>query len=172
MAIESSIERNGRASRPGGGVDDTVDHQRRAFQLVLRTVADADFKAMRFEKDIVEVSLAHLTGEKEKFETLKESVIEVLGELPLSINTVEREEQLIRQAQTNNYWATITEGKLDELIQKLSPMMKYREAIIPLSPAKFNLKDFVSEKEYVEFGPEHQALSVAKYGPVNPLTFS
>ena len=52
---------------------------------LLRTVSDVDFKAMRFEKDIVEVSLAHLAGETEKFETLKESIIEEIGELPLSI---------------------------------------------------------------------------------------
>jgi len=118
---------------------------------------------MRFEKDIVEVSLASLKAENEKFETLKESIIEELGELPLSINIVAREEQLIRQAQTNNFWATITEEKFDELIQKLSPLMKFREAIIPLAPAKFNFKDLVSEKEFIEFGPEHQALSIAKY---------
>jgi type I restriction enzyme R subunit len=32
-----------------------------------------------------------------------------------------------------------------------------------LAPAKFNLKDIVAEKEFVEFGPQHEALSVAKY---------
>jgi type I restriction enzyme R subunit len=130
---------------------------------LLRTVSDVDFKAMRFEKDIVEVSLAHLAGETEKFETLKESIIEEIGELPLSINIVAREQELIRQAQSNHYWANITEDKFDELIQKLSPLMKFREAVIPLAPAKFNLKDFVSEKEFIEFGPQHEALSVAKY---------
>jgi type I restriction enzyme, R subunit len=137
---------------------------------LLRTVSDVDFKAMRFEKDIVEVSLAHLAGETEpdrpeggKFETLKESIIEEIGELPLSINIVAREQELIRQAQTNHYWATINEDKFEELIQRLSPLMKYREAVIPLAPAKFNLKDIVSKKEFIEFGPQHEALSVAKY---------
>lgn len=130
---------------------------------LLRTVSDVDFKAMRFEKDIVEVSLAHLAGKTEKFDALKDSIIEEIGELPLSVNIVEREAALIRLAQTGNYWATITEEKLDELIQKLSPMMKYRESVISLSPAKFNLKDVVVEKEFVEFGPQHEALSVAKY---------
>ena len=130
---------------------------------LLRTVSDVDFKAMRFEKDIVEVSLAHLTGETEKFETLKESIIEEIGELPLSINIVVREQELIRQAQSNHYWATINEDKFEELIQKLSPLMKFREAVIPLAPAKFNLKDIVAEKEFIEFGPQHEALSVAKY---------
>ena len=130
---------------------------------LMRTVSDVDFKAMRFEKDIVEVSLAHLVGEKEKFETLKESIIEEIGELPLSINIVAREEELIRQSQTNHYWATITEDKLDELIQKLSPLMKFRESVISLPPATFNFRDIVAEKEFIEFGPQHEALSVAKY---------
>lgn len=130
---------------------------------LLRTISDVDFKAMRFEKDIVEVSLAHLAGETEKFETLKESIIEEIGELPLSINIVAREQELIRQAQSNHFWATINEDKFEELILKLSPLMKFREAVIPLAPAKFNLKDIVAEKEFVEFGPQHEALSVAKY---------
>ncbi|MBK5194456.1 MAG: DEAD/DEAH box helicase family protein [Proteiniphilum sp.] len=142
---------------------DKMEFLEAVVKPLLRTVSDVDFKAMRFEKDIVEVSLAHLAGETDKFETLKESIIEEIGELPLSINIVAREQELIRQAQSNHYWATITEEKFDELIQKLSPLMKFREAVIPLAPAKFNLKDIVAEKEFVEFGPQHEALSVAKY---------
>ncbi|QOI98407.1 MAG: DEAD/DEAH box helicase family protein [Flammeovirgaceae bacterium] len=142
---------------------DKMEFLEAVVKPLLRTVSDVDFKAMRFEKDIVEVSLAHLAGETEKFETLKESIIEEIGELPLSINIVAREQELIRQAQNNHYWATINEDKFEELIQKLSPLMKFREAVIPLAPAKFNLKDIVAEKEFVEFGPQHEALSVAKY---------
>ncbi len=142
---------------------DKMEFLQAVVKPLLRTVSDVDFKAMRFEKDIVEVSLVHLAGETEKFETLKESIIEEIGELPLSINIVAREQELIRQAQSNHYWATINEDKFEELIQKLSPLMKFREAVIPLAPAKFNLKDIVAEKEFVEFGPQHEALSVAKY---------
>lgn len=142
---------------------DKMEFLEAVVKPLLRTVSDVDFKAMRFEKDIVEVSLAHLAGETEKFETLKESIIEEIGELPLSINIVAREQELIRQAQSNHYWSTINEDKFEELIQKLSPLMKFREAVIPLAPAKFNLKDIVAEKEFIEFGPQHEALSVAKY---------
>ncbi|MDA3942472.1 MAG: DEAD/DEAH box helicase family protein [Bacteroidetes bacterium] len=156
---------------------DKMEFLEAVVKPLLRTVSDIDFKAMRFEKDIVEVSLAHLAGETEpdrpsggKFETLKASIIEEIGELPLSINIVAREQDLIRQAQSNHYWATPAgsgagslEAKFDELIQKLSPLMKFREAVIPLAPAKFNLKDIVAEKEFVEFGPQHEALSVARY---------
>jgi len=126
---------------------DKIEFLKGVVKPLFRTVAGIDFKAMRFEKDIVEVSLSHLADEKDKFETLKESIIEIIGELPLSVNIVAKEKELIRQAQTNNFWATITEEKFDQLILKLSPMMKFREAIVPLLPAKFNFKDVVSEKE-------------------------
>ncbi len=42
--------------------------------------------------------------------------------------------------------------------------MKFRESlVIPLGPAKFNLKDLIHTKEFVEFGPQHEAISIAKY---------
>ena len=143
---------------------DKIEFLRTVVKPLLRTVSGVDFKAMRFEKDIVEVSLAHLTNEKAKFDTLKESIIEEISELPLTVNIVAKEEQLIRQSQTNNYWATITEQKFDELIAKLCPLMYFRESlVIPLSPAKFNLQDYLHTKEYVEFGPQHESLSIARY---------
>jgi type I restriction enzyme, R subunit len=143
---------------------DKIDFLRGVVKPLFRTVAGGDFKAMRFEKDIVEVSLAHLANEKDKFETLKESIIEEIGELPLSVNVVAREEQLIRSSQNNNFWATINEQKFDELIEKLCPLMYFRESlIVPLGPAKFNLQDTLHAKEYVDFGPNHESLSVAKY---------
>jgi type I restriction enzyme R subunit len=143
--------------------NDKIEFLKSIVKPLFRTVSDTDFKAMRFEKDIVEVSLAKLSDEKEKFETLKDSIVEEIAELPLSVNIVAKEEELIRQSQTNHYWSIISEENFDNLITKIAPLMKFREAIVPLGPAKFNFKDLVSEKEYVEFGPQHEALSIAKY---------
>jgi len=142
---------------------DKIEFLNMVVKPLMRTVSDVDFKAMRFEKDIVEVSLSYLAKEEAKFETLKESIVEEIGELPLSVNIVAKHEELIRQAQTNHFWSTITEEKFDELIIKLAPLMKYRETVVPLGPAKYNFKDIVAQKEWVEFGPQHEALSVAKY---------
>lgn len=140
-----------------------IEFLREVVKPLFRTVSEADFKAMRFEKDIVEVSLAHLASENEKFEALKDSIVEEISELPLAINHVAKEQELIRLAQTNNYWGTISEEKFDDLTLKISPLMKFAELIVPLGPAKFNFKDELFAKEYVEFGPQHEALSVAKY---------
>lgn len=141
-----------------------IEFLRTVVKPLLRTVSGVDYKAMRFEKDIVEVSLAQLSEDKDKFETLKDSIIEEIAELPLSVNTVAKEEKLIRAAQTNHFWVTLTEEKCDELIEKLCPLMYFRESFVaPLGPAKYNFKDLLHSKEYVEFGPEHESLSIAKY---------
>lgn len=144
--------------------DKKIDFLRTTVKPLLRTVSNTDFKAMRFEKDIVEVSLAHLSEEQDKFEAIKDSIIEEITKLPLSINTVALQEELIRKSQTNHFWATVTEEGFDQLIDKLSPLMKLIESfVVPLGPANYNLKDELYAKEFVEFGPQHEALSVAKY---------
>lgn len=143
---------------------DKIQFLRTVVKPLFRTVSDIDFKAMRFEKDMVEVSLAHLSVQKEKFETLKESIIEEISQLPLTVNIVAKAETIIKAAQTNHYWATINEDKFDELINKLCPLMKYRESLVmPITTAKFNFKDVVHSKEFVEFGPQHESVSISRY---------
>lgn len=118
--------------------EDKIEFLNRVVKPLFRTVCESDFKAMCFEKDIVEVSLEWMKCDNSpspkplpkddvitaKYETLKESIIEELGELPLSVNVVAKEEQLIRTAQTNHFWATISENKFDELIGKISLLKK------------------------------------------------
>ena len=99
-------------SAPSGRLGAAMEFLDAVVKPVFRTVADVDYKAMRFEKDIVEASLANLVEETEKFETLKDNIMEEIGELPLGVNIVAKEEPLIKQAQSNHFWATITEEKL------------------------------------------------------------
>ncbi len=68
--------------------DDKLEFLKMVVKPLMRTVSDVDFKAMRFEKDILEVSLAHLCEEKEKLEALKESIIEEISELPLTVSSI------------------------------------------------------------------------------------
>lgn len=141
-----------------------LDFLRSAIKPLFRTVSQTDFKAMRFQKDLLEASLAKLADENEKFETLKDHLVELIGELPVSVNVVAREEAIIKLAQTNNYWAKATDETFDDLAEKLSALMKYRDGIgQPLGPAQFDFADLLKTKEMVEFGPEHSTVSVSKY---------
>jgi type I restriction enzyme R subunit len=102
--------------------------------------------------------------EKEKFETLKDNLVEIIGELPLSVNIVAKEEELITKAQTNHFWSKIGDSDFDTLTEKLSPLMKYRDGKVNTTgPAALDLTDLVKTKETVEFGPEHESVSISRY---------
>lgn len=150
----------------------TLNHQRLEFlrseiKPLFRTASEADFKAMRFERDLLEYSLARLSEEKEKGETLKEGIVEQISELPLSVSFVKAEESLIRAAQSNHYWAKTDaselEDALDDLNSRLGPLMKFREQQTGPGPTHLDLKDEIHRKEMVEFGPQHESVSISRY---------
>lgn len=150
----------------------TLDHTgleflREEIKPLFRTVSEADFKAMRLERDLLEFSLAKLSGENEQADTLKEAIVEKIIDLPLSVSFVQAEESLIRRAQTNAHWSTADpvqrEDMLDELNQKLGPLMKFRESGTATETTHLNLKDELHRKEYVEFGPQNEAVSIIRY---------
>lgn len=146
-----------------------VDHQKIAFlrndiKPLFRTVSNADFKAMRFERDLLEFSLARLNQTQEKVELLQQAIIEKICLLPLNISFVQVEEPLIREAQRNYFWANITESALDNLNNKLGPLMKFSETNPSYSgPVYLNLQDSLHHKEWVEFGPQHESVSITRY---------
>lgn len=141
-----------------------IEFLRNNIKPLFRTISQTDFKAMRFEKDVLEISFAALAAEKRKYEVLKENLIEQISELPLTVNIVAKEASLIRKALTNHYWAKVTDDGLDELTEKLAPLMKFRDSLPQKAgPAKLDLRDLLKTKEMVEFGPEHEAIGIAKY---------
>ncbi len=150
----------------------SLNHQKLEFlrneiKPLFRTVSEADFKAMRFERDLLEYSLSRLSEEKEKAEAIKEGIVEQIRELPLSVHFVQAEENLIRAAQTNHYWAKTDiiqlEDALDELNTRLGPLMKFREQQTGPGPVNLDLTDVVHNKERVEFGPQHESVSISRY---------
>ena len=146
----------------------SLTHQKLEFlraeiKPLFRTVSEADFKAMRFERDLLEYSLAVLNEDKEQAETIKEAIIEQISELPLSVSFVKLEEALIRAAQTSHYWAKANEDAFDDMVAKLGPLMKFREQSFGQDQTHLDLADELHKKEWVEFGPQHEAVSVSRY---------
>ena len=150
----------------------SLDHHKLEFlraeiKPLFRTVSEADFKAMRFERDLLEYALAKLREEMDKAGTLKDGIVEQISQLPLSVKFVQAEEALIRAAQTNHYWvrsnAIEREDALDALNAKLGPLMKFREQTTGPGPVHLDLADGLYQKEWVEFGPQHEAVSINRY---------
>ncbi|MCB1581452.1 MAG: DEAD/DEAH box helicase family protein [Xanthomonadales bacterium] len=131
---------------------------------LFRTLSNVDFKAMRFERDVLEYTIAILSEDKERSETLKAAIIEQISELPLTIHYVKEHEELIKEAQSDQYWRDSDEASLDELVETLAPVMKFRDRNLWNSkPVYLNLTDTIHSKEMVAFGPEQEAVSISKY---------
>jgi len=140
-----------------------LEFLRAEIKPLFRTVSEADFKAMRFERDVLEYSLAVLNEDKDQAETLKEGIVEQISELPLSVSFVKQEETLIRAAQTNHYWSKADEDAFDDLVAKLGPLMKFRENNTGQEQTYLDLADELHKKEWVEFGPQHESVSITRY---------
>ena len=96
--------------------------------------------------------------------TLKAAIIEQISELPLTIHYVKEHEELIKEAQSDQYWRDSDEASLDELVETLAPVMKFRDRNLWNSkPVYLNLTDTIHSKEMVAFGPEQEAVSISKY---------
>ncbi len=129
---------------------------------IMRAQSGVDFKAMHFELDITELATAHLSNAKEKFQTLKDGVIEQISELPLSVNIVARQRELIERAQRPAFWIKLTVDDLDLLAEKLSPLMKYRQNDRE-KIKELDIQDLLTVKEYIVFGPEKERMATSKY---------
>ncbi|WP_438710733.1 type I restriction endonuclease subunit R [Aquimarina muelleri] len=131
---------------------------------IMRAISGLDFKAMRFEKDLVEASVLKLQDERVNYENLVELITSQLAELPLTIREVEKEKQLIQNASKTSFWASYSEEKEDELILKIAPLIRYRQAFSDGNDFTFlNLRDVTYTKKLIEFGPENEQVSISRY---------
>ena len=142
--------------------DEKLDYLRMHISPLMRVLSDADFKAMRFELDGIETQTARLAGDDERYKILKEIIIEKVSELPMTVNVVEREREWIEKVQSNHFWVTASDNDLDEMIERLAPLMKYRQTQ-KKPEKKLNIQDLLTVKETIEFGPQHERMTIDKY---------
>jgi len=129
---------------------------------ILRARSDADFKAMRFETEVVELGTALLAQNNEAFEAIKESILAQISELPLTVNLVAKKKDFIKEVQTPYWWATPTEEKLSALVERLAPLMRFRQKRRdPMM--KLDIEDLLTVKEWIEFGPDHERMTTSAY---------
>ena len=142
--------------------DEKFEYLRMHVSSLMRVLSEADFKEMRFRLDGIEAQTAKLAEDAERYDMLKETIMEKISELPLTVNVVERQKEWIEKVQSNHFWITATDDNLDEMIERLAPLMKFRQK--QLTPEKkLNIQDLLTVKEKIEFGPQHEHMSVDKY---------
>lgn len=145
---------------------DKKEYLQKEIAPLMRTRTGEDYKAMSFEIKVINYSIARLnTGEQQdkKITAIEEAIIEMVSDLPLTVNIVAREIDLIGDVLRYSYLQKADENGLDILIEKVAPLMKYREEGIKPDQESLNLRDITDEKKYIKFGPAHEQLTIKKY---------
>lgn len=141
---------------------DSVAYLRTTIAPILRARSGIEEKSMRFESQVVRLSSAMLSGEQSTVEGLQEKIVGQVAELPLTVNVVKKEEDLIREVLKPEWWSNPTDDQITSLVEKLAPLMKYRqrqrEGMVEL-----DLEDETILKDWVEFGPENERISTSAY---------
>lgn len=146
--------------------DDKKLYLEKEIAPLMRTRTGEDFKAMSFELKVLYYSIAKLEEQSDsdkKVKILEEVIIEMVSDLPLSVNIVAKEKELIDDILHNGYLVKSDEEALEVLIQRIAPLMKYREEGIKPDQDSLDLRDITSEKEYIKFGPAHERITIQKY---------
>jgi len=153
-------------------LDDTfwssLDEQKLYFlhskiEPLFKTMVGVDFKAMRFEKDVLLASLYKLQDDNDAYIKQSEKLIEQIAELPLSINIVANHEAVIKEALKPSFWQGATDEQLDGIAEELAPLMQYREIVTGDEQTRLNLVDIIKEKEFISFGAENESVSITAY---------
>ncbi len=143
-----------------GGTD--LGFLRGTVAPLLRAQSDAEFKALRFETDVVEFGTALLSGNRAAAEALQDSIVEQVAELPMGVNLVARERELIEAVQTPAWWAAVDDARLRQLVALLAPLMRFRqERRDPM--LSLNLADVTAVHQRITAGPDGRDMPIAAY---------
>jgi type I restriction enzyme R subunit len=159
QAVLARVRDDGFWSRLG---PDDMGFLRRTIAPILRAKSDADFKALRLETDVVELGTALLHGNREAADTLRDSIVDQVGELPLGVNLVARERELIEAVLTPAWWTAVDNAGLRRLVLRLAPLMRFRqERRDPV--LSLHLADITAVRERIATGPDGRDMPIAAY---------
>lgn len=130
---------------------------------LMRARTNEDFKAMSLELNVLQLGIARLEANEKKIETLEQVIVEKVSDLPLSVNTVAKQKETIEAVLNEGFIHKASDDQLQELFGKLSPLMRYREEGFKIDQEKLNLRDITAEKQYIDFGPANERVTVQKY---------
>jgi type I restriction enzyme R subunit len=145
-----------------------IEFLQKEIAPLMRTRSGEDYEAMYFELKVLLYSIAKIDEKQEK--KLRENllsrsakvIIEMVSDLPLNVNVVAKQKDLINSVLTGGYLQKAGEPELNNLVEKLGPLMKLRDPV-KQSQVSLDLQDVTHEKGYIKFGPEHERITVQKY---------
>lgn len=147
---------------------DKTEFLQKDIAPLMRTRSGEDYDAMYFELKVLKYSIVKIDEKQDKklrevlLSGAAEAIMEMVSDLPLSVNVVAKQKDLINSVMTGNYLQKAGEPELNILIDKLGPLMKFRDPL-KQNQISLDLQDVIHEKGYIKFGPEHERITIQKY---------
>ncbi len=141
---------------------DDLGFLRQTIAPILRAKSDAEFKALRFETDVVQFGAALLAGNRDAMEALRETIVDQVAELPLGVNLVMRERALIESVLSTAWWEAVDDAGLRTLAARLGPLMHFRQQRTGAMVA-LNLADLTAVHERIALGPDGRDMPIVEY---------
>jgi type I restriction enzyme R subunit len=129
---------------------------------LMRFLEDINYDEYAFILKCEQLELAFLQQNDRRVLELKGAIKEALQLLPMTLQVVKRQEQMIFKAASDAFWSALSVENIRKTKAKLSPLMKYKrkegQNII-----EFDLDDQVIERKWIEFGPNGEGDYVHVY---------
>lgn len=142
--------------------DADLEYLRTTIAPILRAQSGVDGKALRFETDVIDYGTAMLRGNADAMRAFQDSIVEQVSELPLGVNLVAAQRELISAVQTAEWWVHVDDAMLRDLVARLGPLMRFRQegrsGVVHL-----NLADITAVRERIVIGPDGRDLPIAAY---------
>jgi len=135
---------------------------RASIAPVLRTRSSTALKTYRLQIDVVEYSTARLSGEGARADAIAESIRAQLEELPMTVNVVNREREIIGAGCDEEWWVNPSEADLRELSARLAPLMQYR-TVFKMPMVHLSLEDLLHTKERIDVGGQLGRITIEAY---------
>ena len=120
------------------------------------------FKALRFEIDVIDYGTASLRANRDAMATLRDAIVEQVEELPLGVNLVAAQRALIESVIRGEWWASADDFAQRGLVARLAPLMRFRQqrtgAMVSL-----NLADLTAVHERIAIGADGRDMPISAY---------
>ena len=128
-----------------------IDYLRVEISPLMRAAKIEDIAEMQWALDVLTLSNARRWGNDQLFEAKRDSCIDKIKQLPMTLQKIKQHEELIIECIRPTFWDDASENKLDQVIHDLGPLMKHKDP----SKASFrilDLKDSVRIRTWLDIG--------------------
>lgn len=133
-----------------------------ALAPLLRYIPEVNFNTMVFESRTEQLALAHISGDTDKIEGLREKILSDLDRLPTGLPEVSAQLEKMTWVRSDGFWNYLDYGRVMEMQSVFAPLMRFRQSQ-PRQIIHLDLPDKIVQRAWIAYGPAGEGAFVQNY---------